>query len=196
MTAALALGSVDGLEFDVRLSRDGVPVLLHDETLARTHGRPERPSDLDVDALRTVGVPSLEEVLAAAPDDAFLDVELKEDAAAPVAAALAPRVARGARLAVSSFVPEQLIAFAAVAPGIERWLNAERLDEEAVATARRLGCAAVSARLTTIDEATFALTVRAGLQVAAWTARTRAEVERLASLGVSAVCVEHEAIAV
>ena len=32
----------DGLEFDVRLPSDGVPVLFHDETLERVQGRPER----------------------------------------------------------------------------------------------------------------------------------------------------------
>lgn len=34
-TAALEIG-LDGLEFDVQLSKDGVPVILHDETLNRT----------------------------------------------------------------------------------------------------------------------------------------------------------------
>src|SRR5690348_17493770 len=35
---AVALG-VDALEFDVRVSRDGIPVVIHDPTLARTVGR-------------------------------------------------------------------------------------------------------------------------------------------------------------
>jgi glycerophosphoryl diester phosphodiesterase len=52
---ALALGA-DALEFDVRLSRDGVPVVVHDASLLRTTGRPELVADLtladlgDVDA--------------------------------------------------------------------------------------------------------------------------------------------------
>ena len=38
----VAVPGCDGLEFDVRRSRDGVPVLLHDETLERVQGRPDR----------------------------------------------------------------------------------------------------------------------------------------------------------
>jgi glycerophosphoryl diester phosphodiesterase len=37
---ALALGA-DALEFDVRVTRDGVPVVIHDESLLRTAGRSE-----------------------------------------------------------------------------------------------------------------------------------------------------------
>lgn len=37
---AIALGA-DAVEFDVRVTRDGVPVVIHDESLERTTGRPE-----------------------------------------------------------------------------------------------------------------------------------------------------------
>lgn len=36
----------DGIEFDVRLTRDGIPVVIHDSTLRRTGGLPERVADL------------------------------------------------------------------------------------------------------------------------------------------------------
>ena len=42
---ALAVGA-DGIEFDVRLTRDGVPVVIHDSTLRRTGGLPHRIADL------------------------------------------------------------------------------------------------------------------------------------------------------
>lgn len=48
----------DGIEFDVRLSRDAVPVVIHDDTLRRTASRPERVADLPADELRTVNVGS------------------------------------------------------------------------------------------------------------------------------------------
>jgi len=77
---ALDLRSCDGLEFDVRLSRDGVPVLLHDLTLMRVQGVPDAVVDLDAAALADLGVPPLSDALATIDEsrpDAFLDVELK-----------------------------------------------------------------------------------------------------------------------
>jgi glycerophosphoryl diester phosphodiesterase len=61
--AAIAAGA-DGIEFDVHLSRDGVPVIIHDETLQRTHGLRKRVADLTADELREVRVPSLRELFA------------------------------------------------------------------------------------------------------------------------------------
>jgi glycerophosphoryl diester phosphodiesterase len=48
----------DGIEFDVRLSRDAVPVVIHDDTLRRTASRPERVEDLSADELRILNVGS------------------------------------------------------------------------------------------------------------------------------------------
>lgn len=44
----------DGIEFDVQLSRDGVPVIIHDDTLRRTGLRPERVVDLSAEELQNV----------------------------------------------------------------------------------------------------------------------------------------------
>src|SRR4026208_1214373 len=43
--AAIAVGA-DGIEFDVRLTREGVPVVIHDSTLRRTGGLSQRIADL------------------------------------------------------------------------------------------------------------------------------------------------------
>ena len=48
----------DGIEFDVRLANDGVPVIIHDETLRRTAGRSERIADLRSTDLQTTDVGS------------------------------------------------------------------------------------------------------------------------------------------
>jgi len=42
----------DGIEFDVRLSSDDIPVIIHDETLRRTALRPDRVGDLTAEELR------------------------------------------------------------------------------------------------------------------------------------------------
>jgi glycerophosphoryl diester phosphodiesterase len=70
----------DALELDVRLSRDGVPIVLHDPTLDRTT-RLRGPAAAHTAAeLRSALVPSLAEVLGAFPRTPLL-LDLKEAAA-------------------------------------------------------------------------------------------------------------------
>lgn len=193
--AALAVPGCDGLEFDVRLAADGVPVLLHDESLARVQGRPERVDEVTARALEDLGVPSLAEVLAAIPRDAFLDVELKGRHGRAVVEVLA--AGRGPNLVnavVSSFEADTLERVAGLVPGWPRWLNAPGLEPAAIAVATDLGCRAIAADWHAIDRAGFARARRAGLAVAAWTVRRGATAARLERLGVVAACVEAGAL--
>jgi glycerophosphoryl diester phosphodiesterase len=67
LRSALRRGA-DAVEFDVRLTRDGVPVLLHDRTLKRlwAHDRPlSALSAAEVREATDGGVPTLAEALAA-----------------------------------------------------------------------------------------------------------------------------------
>src|SRR6185295_1303429 len=52
---AIAVGA-DGIEFDVRLASDGVPVVIHDSTLRRTGGLNQRVADLSSQELSKVDV--------------------------------------------------------------------------------------------------------------------------------------------
>ena len=195
MQAALANPGCDGLEFDVRASRDGVPVLLHDETLSRVQGRPARVADLSVDELAGVGIPTLAEVLAAAGPEPFLDVELKGEPVDAVIDVL--EAARGpdlARAVVSSFEMATLEWVAARRPEWPRWLNAMDLERATIRSARGLGCRGVSAEWRAIDAAAVARARDAGLDVAAWTVRRRETARRLERLGVIALCVEAAAL--
>src|SRR5690242_14868695 len=58
--AAIAAGA-HGIEFDVQLSRDRTPVIIHDDTLTRTHGVRRRVAELTGAELRGLSVPSLRE---------------------------------------------------------------------------------------------------------------------------------------
>ncbi|MET9969319.1 glycerophosphodiester phosphodiesterase family protein, partial [Streptomyces sp. NPDC006356] len=70
LRSALRRGA-DAVEIDVRLTKDGVPVLLHDDTLKRLWEQ-DRPllalSSAEVRGLTAGGVPTLEEALAACGD--------------------------------------------------------------------------------------------------------------------------------
>src|SRR4051812_3184333 len=194
---ALDLRSCDCLEFDVRLSRDGVPVLLHDLTLMRVQGVPDPVDSLDAEALAEFGVPSLSDVLAAIDDsrpDAFLDVELKGTDHGPPTAdvLLASRGPAPHDAIVSSFEPATLEAMAGLLPRWGRWLNARSMSAAIIRQAIDLGCTGVSATHGSIDPATFSEATDAGLEVAGWTVRDLGTWQRLAGLGIRAVCVEGE----
>lgn len=83
---ALDLGA-DGIEFDVGLSRDGVPVVIHDDTLERTTNGSGRVEDMDFDELRCLDagswkgtatrLPSLEDVLEGFASRTLLNLEIK-----------------------------------------------------------------------------------------------------------------------
>jgi glycerophosphoryl diester phosphodiesterase len=193
--AALERPACDGLEFDVRVSADGVPVICHDDSLARVQGSPERVDSLDAEALSRFDVPTLTEVLEVAGRRPFLDVELKVEIGHILIEVLA--AGRGPELhnaVVSSFEPAALEGVARRVPGWPRWLNVEVMDRAAVAAAIDLGCRGVAAEWHSIDAESVALARAARLEVAAWTVRRRATFDRLADLGVDAVCVEANAL--
>lgn len=195
LLAALEIPTCDGLEFDVRASADGVPVLSHDETLQRIHGRPDRVADLSAGELASLGVPTLAEVLAAVPARAFLDVELKDDPGVQAVAAVLDAAGREPQtFAISSFEPATLDAVGRLRPRWHRWLNAVELSPGAVASAATLGCRAIAAEWHSIDVPAVARARRSGLDVVAWTVTRPATVDRLSRIGVTAVCVEGAAL--
>jgi len=201
MEAALRVPACDGLEFDVRASSDGAPILLHDPSLLRVQGVDAVPSALTAAECAEHGISTLGEVLRAVGCDPFLDVELKEWVPAAIDELEIERgrvddegKAELRNAVVSSFHAEVLERLAAQRPSWPRWLNAHDLGDATIAAARGLGCAAVSVRWTGIDEQSAGRARDAGLAVAAWTVRDLAAYRRLADIGVIAMCVEDAAL--
>lgn len=193
--AGLGRPACDGLEFDVRVSADGVPVVCHDASLERVQGQVGWVDALSSEALSRFDVPTLMEVLEVAGRRPFLDIELKVEIGHVLIEVLA--AGRGPELhnaVVSSFVPAALEGVARRAPNWPRWLNVVTLDRAATADAIELGCRGVAAEWHSLDADSVALAKAAGLEVAAWTVRRRSTFDRLADLGVDAVCVEAAAL--
>lgn len=201
MEAALKVQGCDGLEFDVRSSFDNVPVLLHDESLARVQRVPLTCSTLTAEQLAEHGIPTLGQVLAVTDCEFFLDVELKE----PVPAALDVLELERGRVeddgrsvlrntVMSSFQAPILAWLALQRPAWVRWLNAFDLSPMTIELATSLGCSAISAEWHAVDAEAVARATAAGLEVAAWTVREPDDYRRLESLGVSVICAEGPAL--
>jgi len=195
LLAAMRVPGCDGVEFDVRLSADGVPVILHDETLDRVQRHHARIAGITATEAGTFGIPTLEAVMAALPD-AWMDIELKgeEHGEATAAVLLTARGDAPANAVISSFDPPSLVAMADHLPGWGRWLNVVDMDPATLSLAVGLGCRGVSALWGTLTPAAVRLAHATGLDVAAWTVRRRATWDRLAGLGVVGCCVEAAAL--
>jgi glycerophosphoryl diester phosphodiesterase len=192
---ALDVPGCDGLEFDVRAAAGGVPVVIHDETLDRVQGVAGRVASLTPDELAVHGVPTLEEVLAAVPRRAFLDVELKGDPGRGAVDVLTAGRGPGLeRAVVSSFQPATLERVGRLAPSWPRWLNTRDLEPATIQMAVALECRGIAAQWRAIDARSAARVREAGLDLAAWTVRRRPTYSRLERLGVVAICAEAAAL--
>jgi glycerophosphoryl diester phosphodiesterase len=119
---AVAFG-VDGIEFDLRLSRDGVAVAVHDEHLDRVAGDARRIRDLTADELGEVvlrgngSIPTLNEITASVPAPMLFDIEIKDREAIPLLLAkLRTSSNLRERVIVSSFVLDDLAEIKAEFP--------------------------------------------------------------------------------
>lgn len=196
LAAAIRVAACDGVEFDVRLSRDGVPVLLHDGTLARVQHRPERVDALTAAELAATGIPTLHAALSMLPADVWLNIELKgADHGDATAAVL--RAARGvapARAVISSFEVPTLVAMGERLPDWTRWLAVIDWTPATLALAVELGCSGISVDYVKVTPARMAAAQDAAVDVAVWTIRRRATFDRLERLGAVAACVEAAAL--
>ncbi len=185
-----------GIEFDVRLTKDGEVVVFHDETLERMGGLDVAIADIDLVDLQAAPlrggldhIPTLAEVLALVAGRAMLLVELK---AGPETVALAARVADhldhyAGPAAVISFDPQALAWFALERPSVPRGLDAMwDLEFEADAVeelARQVDLAQADFLVLEKGVAVGGLAAshRAeGRPVIAWTVRSTEEVEAVA----------------
>ncbi len=141
--AAIERGA-DRVEFDVVLSLDGIPVVIHDADLDRTTDGKGPVAALDLERLRRLDagrwfdarfagerVPTLEEVLDLCRGKIPVNIEIKEEAVAPgsgpEADGVEARVANAVRrrgmeaaTVISSFEPRALDRLRLIAPEIVR----------------------------------------------------------------------------
>ncbi|MCF8176987.1 MAG: glycerophosphodiester phosphodiesterase [Sulfuritalea sp.] len=193
-----------GVEFDTMLSADGVPVLIHDETLERTTSGRGRVADsacsqiIQLDAggwhhpaFTAEPVPTLDQVLRLCAElGLWANVEIKpssglETETGQVVARHA--AAAKCRLVFSSFSPEALQAAAAEAPTLPRALLVGAIPADWRERLAELGAIALhsSARKLTADMAKAVLAD--GYELACYTVNQRDEVGQLFAMGVSAV---------
>ncbi len=195
--AALDAG-VDGIEFDVQATADGIPVILHDRMLDRTTngtGPVDRISLADLrllDAGRGERVPTLAETLELVGDRVHLDIELKQ---AGIERQVLAGLARhpSVRWAISSFDWTSLARCRAISNDAELWLLADHASDAMLATAARLGATAISLRAAALTPDVAKTLQQAGLRVVVWTVNDPVAARTAQSLGAAGLCTDDPA---
>ncbi|MER5352741.1 glycerophosphodiester phosphodiesterase [Kitasatospora sp. NPDC002551] len=191
--SAFAAGA-DAVEVDVRLTRDRVPVLLHDATLERLWGDPRPLARLTAEQLDALDdgrhhVPTLAEALkatAAAPPGAKLLIDL--DDAGPAAATWEAVTALGAEQRVGFCGPATaMLAVRALAPGAEIALTWKQPRLPARALLDDLRPRYVNPPFGLATPAFTAAAHQAGLAVSTWTADLRRTMRKLGEAGVDSI---------
>lgn len=185
---------VDAIELDVQRVEDEL-VVIHDDTLERTTNgigpvAAQSLADLQaLDAGNGYGVPTLSKVLAAAPPNALINIELKGKRTAELAAA-ATLAHPDLRFIASSFSHDELRDFvnvphrADIAPLFHYWRN---VPSRAESFAPRF--VNISARIAT--ESRVARLRERGWRVLVYTVNDRATGEALKRFGVSGVFTDY-----
>lgn len=207
--AAALRGGATLVEFDVRTTADGVPVVIHDRTLERTTTGAGPVWEATFDEVRALDagrwfspayagarVPTLAATIdLIAPADAGLLLEIKPPASPEQVKAILEQVAaRGLldRTIVQSFDPEVV---ALVPPDVRRGLLRLRLDPETPALAAALGVVWCNPPVGDVlaHPGPVAELVDAGIGIMPWTANDPAQWPALAAAGAAGLITDRVA---
>jgi glycerophosphoryl diester phosphodiesterase len=217
---ALAVGA-DGIEFDVRLTRDGVPVVIHDSTLRKTGGIPQRVADLTWAEISKVDVgswfsasfanetvPSLAELFTLfQSNNSTLYLEMKCDSASEQRA-LAEACVKAIdehslkeRVIVECFqlpalkilkeIDSEIKTVALFEPAFTN--PSVLVDQRIISQAREVGAAALALHHRLARESLVQQAKDAGLHVAVWTVDDPAWIERAKRMGIDALITNNPA---
>jgi len=193
---ALNLG-VDLVEVDVRLSKDKVPIILHDEDFGRVANVSLKPRDLLYDEIKlkiriggTEPVPSLREVLECVNGQSGLFIEIKEPEAVNPVLNVLKEYKYPEWVAIVSFHEEVLEKIAYMKPEIVTGLIYAKPPGKII-EAKKLKAKIVLPhfRLATAKAIAFAHKLK--LKVVAWTVNKPEQIIKLAANKVDAIATDY-----
>ncbi|HEY2525172.1 MAG TPA: glycerophosphodiester phosphodiesterase family protein [Candidatus Binataceae bacterium] len=198
--AAADLGA-DMCEFDVRMTRDGEVVVIHDATVDRTTDGRGRVASMSAAALgrldagvrfdaefRGERIPTLAEVAEALGGrGCAMDVELKARGLEARVCEILRGCATAASAIVSSFDWVQLKIVARHDPGLRLALLGEKTAPAMLEAAQAMRAFAVAPRFDIADAAFCAEAHRRGLAVYVWTVDEASAMRRMIAAGVDGI---------
>ena len=193
---ALELG-VEGIELDVHLSRDGVPMVIHDPTVDRTTSGSGAVEEMtraelqELDAGNCERIPTLGEVLDVVGSRVHVDIEIKANAAGE--AVLRGVEGRDLRWLISSFDWDVLRFVRAQRSEVDLWPLTMGATDDAIAVAKELGAPALAIWHKALDADIVAHLREQGLGFWPWTVNEPDRAETLVSWGAIGICTDDPA---
>ena len=194
---ALTLGA-DGAEFDVQLSKDGIPVVFHDENLIRITGTDALVKDLTLEELRQFDIsyrfrgecpiqriPTLEEYFSLVRSHDFLNnIELKTaifeyEGIEQIVIDLVRKYDLSSRVVLSSFNHYSLLRCKAIAPELPCGVLYECRIAEPQDYCRRLWMEFLHPDYRFLDDFELKKYELAGVKTSPWTVDGEAEIRYL-----------------
>ncbi|WP_329569838.1 glycerophosphodiester phosphodiesterase [Streptomyces sp. NBC_01361] len=189
LRSALEQGA-DAVEIDVRLTRDGVPVLLHDSTLKRLWDHDRPLSALSYDEVRGVtagGVPTLEQALEVLAEPRVM-VDLPGADVRTVRTVVGVIRDCGAdERAYYCAGAETMLAVRRADPAAEIALTWTTLAPPRPGVLEAVRPAWLNYRFPLVSRELAAHVHRQGLLVSAWTPDTKSAMRRLLGLGIDSI---------
>lgn len=193
-----------GIEFDVQLTKDGIPLVIHDETLDRTTNLRGQVSTFAWEELQQADaggwmgdqwlgerLPLLQEVMEAY-SHLFLNIELKNSIVPypgmeEIVIELLKRSCDLSKVIVSSFNPQSVLRLKQLEPQLRTGLLYEEEPSDVLEYALRLGVAAVHPDYRLLTEEKVRLFQRQGLQVNTWTVNEPEDMKKMIRIGVDGI---------
>lgn len=192
---------VYGIELDVHLSKDGVAVVCHDETLDRTTNARGSIADFTVEELREVDagngeyVPTLLEVLELVGDSMHVDIEVKANAAGAAVLEDVKKV-EGLRWLVSSFDWDVLRYVREQDGKADLWVLTMGATEDAIETYNELNAGALAIWQKAIDADIAVFLGEQDIPWWPWTVNDPEQARRMFEWGAIGICTDNPAMKV
>ena len=184
--------NVDAIELDVHLSSDGEIMVIHDETLNRTTTKTGFVSDYSASELKSLGIPTLEEVIILVNRRCVINIEIKEATATPKVLQLIEKSVneqhwKYIQFQISSFNWEALSMVSKINSKIAIGVLAEASIEKALAFAIQIKAHSINPYFKLLNSENVNLIHSNGFKIYTWTVNTPEDLIFVKSLNVDGI---------
>lgn len=182
-----------GIECDVHLTKDGIPVVIHDASIARTTGKEGLVREMLFEDLRNISlieggsIPNLEEILDLCEGTIILQIELKSVGTTEKVNELIKSRDNYSNVCVTSFKTEFLSDLRRLNPDVQLGVLAKKADETPWDAIKQLDAHMIGIRFDGIDNDVISKTHSRGMEMYAYHVNDWNEAVRLENMGVDKV---------